>query len=384
MIKPKYRSHRWLLWLLPIVVLSLATQQQEPIRYTQPASIPFAWDKLERTALTFTDSLGEEVLYRFSDQEDRPVYYARPIRTSVCFDDKCRLLDISLYWNITGRYLGFELPPGEFLSRQDHEAFTPADYERLNELLANEQLPFADLSFEALIRQSVPEQDSVDAVSGATSQEIKAYVVAGAAYTTYTMWRILYGATQDSVMLHTEQALQPELMQLLLNSEVAADRLWGLARLHRLAELSPTIEEQVLEMISGADYNLAYTAINGLQAQHLSTPRLQSGLVAAYPEVGYSLKKPLLQKLLEADTLSQDVIQQSWELLPDVTGDQLNVLLDLYRRHAARDVPTARAVAQLLEVNNSYITQKAYRYLAALEIDAPKLQQLLEAYRSKK
>src|SRR3546814_5039171 len=61
-----------------------------------------------------------------------PVAYYRKINTDVCFDGKCRMLKVSLYWNVTGRFLGIELPPGEFLSKSDHEPFTLSEYYRMN------------------------------------------------------------------------------------------------------------------------------------------------------------------------------------------------------------------------------------------------------------
>jgi hypothetical protein len=44
-----------------------------------------------------------------------------------------RPLDIILHWSISGRYLGFEMPKGEFLSKTDHDPFSRKEYLQLNE-----------------------------------------------------------------------------------------------------------------------------------------------------------------------------------------------------------------------------------------------------------
>ena len=62
-----------------------------------------------------------------------------------------------IYWNITGRYLGFELPVGEFLSKSEHKPFSEEEYERLNDLLADPSLPFGEISFNSLMDASKSE-----------------------------------------------------------------------------------------------------------------------------------------------------------------------------------------------------------------------------------
>src|SRR5690606_10087386 len=109
-----------------------------------------------------------------------PVSYYRKIITEVCFDDKCRLLKANIFWNITGRYLGVELPDNEFLSKTDHEPFTLAEYNRLNLLLADSLLPLGTLRYEDLVPPPTYAIGKFDAVTGATSKDVLEYVVQGA------------------------------------------------------------------------------------------------------------------------------------------------------------------------------------------------------------
>ena len=132
------------------------------------------------------DTSAQDSLFLFRTSDNIPLKYFRNIHTGVCFDNKCRELDIIIYWNITGRYLGFELPEGEYLSKHEHEPFTEHEYKRLNELLTDYSLPLGGISFEKLLKVSESETGLVDGISGATPTEVANIVVKGAAYTTYT------------------------------------------------------------------------------------------------------------------------------------------------------------------------------------------------------
>ena len=128
------------------------------------------------------------------------------------------MLDIVVYWNITGRYLGFELPKGEFLSKYNHEPFSESEYQRLHTLLADSSIPLDAVSFEKLLEQPRNEEGTVDAVSGATSKSVAGMVVKGAAYTTYKLWNIVNGPTMDFVSELTEKQLTPTLIHRILQS----------------------------------------------------------------------------------------------------------------------------------------------------------------------
>jgi hypothetical protein len=75
-------------------------------------------------------------------------------------------------------------------------------------------------------------------VSGATSKEVSDMVVEGAAYTTYKLWNIVYGPTQELVSRLTEIELTPDLIDLILKSPDRSDRVWALNRIDTSIELN--------------------------------------------------------------------------------------------------------------------------------------------------
>src|SRR5690606_28823472 len=110
---------------LLLVFWTMAFQANNRIKYFQTPTVPLEAARVVKHYIDFKDSIPNDTLYQIRSVEDFPIAYYRKIRTGLCFDNKCRLLDIILYWNITGRYLGFEMPKDEFLSKTDHEPFVP-------------------------------------------------------------------------------------------------------------------------------------------------------------------------------------------------------------------------------------------------------------------
>src|SRR5690606_36744825 len=117
------------------------------IRYSNPPSIKGEVASVKKHQINFTDTIPNDTLYQNLSKEGYPLSYFRKITTGICFDNKCRILDIVLFWDITGRYLGFELPKGEFLSKTDHDPFTKSEYERLHGILEDKQSPIGGFTY---------------------------------------------------------------------------------------------------------------------------------------------------------------------------------------------------------------------------------------------
>ena len=364
-----------------LIFASFTPQSLPEIRYTQPAAILFDWDGLQSNTISFPDTLTGETLLQIKTPDGIPLYYAKDILTNVCFDNECRPLNLSIYWNITGRYLGFGLPEEEFLSRYDHEPFTDEDYSHLNTLLADPYLPLGDVSFEKLIQPLRIPADSIDAVSGATSKDVLPYVVEGAAYTTYTMWNIVYGPAQAQVISITEQEMTPALLALILQSPSSTDKIWGLRKIDGARELDENVEGILLDIVEGEDFFATYSALQVIKPVHLRSESLQIGLFSKYEQLNHSLRKEIIERLKEAPEISPEVIKRSRNLLEGLNGTQLGYMLELYNQHSIKDKMICRSVARLLEKDNKFIAGKAYRYLANMETEDESIIQALKKYK---
>ena len=201
-------------------------------------------------------------------------------------------------------------------------------------------------------------------------------VVKGAAYTTYTLWNIVHGSAKDLVVSLTEKELSPDLIDLILKSPDISDRLWALDRISQEIALSPKLTTTLLEIISGDDFFLSYSAINAIGVSHLNSPTLQLALFLIYKEADHSIKNMIVDKLMEASFLSSELITSSRKFLLELNGKQLGDILKLYTKHAIYDVETIEAVAEILQSENSFISRQAYNFLKESNLSERRIEEL--------
>ena len=241
-------------------------------------------------------------------------------------------------------------------------------------------LPLGGISFNTLIDASKSESGLVDGISGATSAEVGKIVVKGAAYTTYTLWNLVYGSTQDLVIHHTENQLTSELVDLILKSPDLSDRVWALNRIDQSIILNPKLSSTLLNIISGEEFFLAYSAINAIEPVHLDSDSFQTGLFSEYEEVNHSVKRMIVEKFMEAPYLSPDVVSSSRSLLEQLNGQQLGDFLSLYTKHSIDDQETCQAIAEILQNENRFISQKAYEFLIGVNTSDQEITEKLNTY----
>lgn len=374
-----YNSHLLILGLLVIAALSSFLNGKEKLKYTQKPTLSIEYKKKETQTVSYGDSL-----FLVKTKQDIPLYYFKNVISEVCFDQECRLLEIVVYWNITGRYLGFELPEGEFLSKHDHEPFVESEYEKLNDLLADANLPLANISFEKLIEIPDQEENQVDGVSGATTPEVSKMVVKGAAYTTYTLWNIVNGSTKSLIERVTAKQLSSNLIHMILNSEDINDRIWVLDKINEETVITPSLSSSLLDLITGEDYFLAYSAINSIKTAHINSRTLQIALFSIYGQVDHSIQSMIIEKLGYAHNLCSDLVVSSRNMLSQLNGKQLGDLLKLYSRHSIADLETCQVVAKILKNENTFISQQAYKFLKKSNPPDEKVAELIELYEKRK
>jgi hypothetical protein len=353
------------------------------IRYFRQPTVPLEHIETRSFLAASQDSIANDTLFQMVSAEGYPVAYFRKIRTSVCFDNKCRLLKCVLFWNVTGRYLGFELPKGEFLSKAEHKAFTPQEYQRLSALLADQSSPLRVLSYSELAPQLKATGDDVDGVSSATAKNVLDYVVEGAAYTTYKMWHVVYGATQEDIERLTETELTAKFAIKMMQSPDLNDRIWVLSHIKGHIDITPELRTLLFECISDANYSLAERAINVFGPQDMMADTVQLLLIDKFNETGYSLKKQIIAKFKEVPQLNPSVCEALLEKLSLTNSELVSNVLDVLAMHKASDITVARAVAELLSNSNQFIAQKAFLFLGRTEITDPTIAKKLAEYRAK-
>ncbi|RNL82495.1 hypothetical protein ED312_17000 [Sinomicrobium pectinilyticum] len=337
---------------------------QDPIRYFRKQTINRPIAGVKARTVSLEEEMPNDSLFQHLSADGVPVYYTREVKTAVCFDNKCRQLVITLFWNPTGRYLGFELPENEFLSKKDHDPFTDKEYQRLNELLADPDLPLGKITFNELVLTSTPLKGELDGVSGATSENLLQYVIEGAAYTTYKLYTILYGPTQQLVRDWTMQCWGKEFMLEVIRSNNLYDVFWGLENVKGKLKEYPRLQEQVLDMIRSENYSLSEKAIHALEPKDLENITVQLKLLESLNGLDFGRKKRILELFGETSQLFPETVEQFNSRISDMEIPLKVLILEIFKEHEVVDGTTLHTVNGLAHSGNPYISRKAKEYLA--------------------
>jgi hypothetical protein len=362
-------KYRVFIALILLVLAVSAFRSDRPTRYFLSPTIPLPPANVRSFTFDFNDELSDDTLFQTRSKEGYPVSYHRRLKASVCFDEKCRLLDVVIYWNITGRYLGFELPVKEFLSKSDHEPFNTEEYHRLNALLADGQSPLGSLSYEELVPRPYFTVKGIDAVTSATAKNVLDYIVKGAAYTTYKMWHFIYGPTKNRVEELTIKSLSPTLLLKILESNDPSDKLWALNHINGFVKPDQALRDRLLVSIDNSNYSLSERAIHAISSDDLQSDSLQLSLLEKFNKADYSHKKLLIKKMSEAPFLNTTVRRNLAGQLPKLSGELVGDVLGLYQKLGVKDLETSRAVSKLLHHENRFISQKAIKFLEHINPD---------------
>ena len=185
---------------------------------------------------------------------------------------------------------------GEFLSKTDHDPFTRKEYLQLNEILSNADLPFKHIKYHELMNQPESSTESVDAISGATSERIKDIVVKNAAYTTYKLWKLVYGESQKFIEQYTEKHLNNSNLLAVLNSQDRDDIFWGLDTHEGYPFLFDSNKKnRLLSQIQRDDYYLSYNAVHAIPKTYLNDNDFLEKLFKLYKHLRRKYQKYNIQ-----------------------------------------------------------------------------------------
>ena len=368
------------LFLLLWGIGGFVSEVAEPIRYFRPYTLALPVVKTIPYLVDFEEETGTDTLFQAVSQEGCPVSYFRHIQSNVCFDGKCRMLVATLYWNPTGRYLGFELPKGEFLSKTDHDPFTPEEYTRLSEILADSLSPLGTFTYNALVPKAAVDVQKVDAVSSPTAPDVLDYIIKGAAYTTYKLWHLVYGPTQLEIEKLTQKTLSADLLLKILESNDLGDKMWAVRRVRPFISAHTLLQQKVISLIQDNQYNLSEQIIRELPT---TDSTIQRGLAMAFLKNNYAIKKLIVEKLKMASSLTPEMVALFTSALPSLQGESVASILELLRIKKINDPVTGRAIADLLRSDNNFVARKAYDFLTKQKINDPYIEEQLTRFQSK-
>lgn len=367
--------------LLLFVIFSLSGKDPDAVQYFYAPTFEARHPETSFELVNFNDTIPNDTLFIIKNRDGLIHSYHRNILTGVCIDGECRMLDITLHWSVTGRYQGFQLPKGEFLSKSEHEPFQKKDYERLHILLADPYSELANYKMEELV--PVIDENEVDGVTAATISGVEDYIVEDAVYSTYTIWHIVYGNTQDVIENYTRKNIHPDLLLKILNSGHHRDVVWGLENLKEELDWTTSLQAKLFELIANKDHTISGKAIESIPPVMLADEQNQLKLFYYFEGSSTFTQRKILSKLEEAPFLASTIEFRLAEKLPELNGSMIKNVLDLFAVHQIKQAESEEVIAALLDHENQFIARKAFQFLEKHLTDNKKIERQLKKYENR-
>lgn len=317
-------------------------------------------------------------LREVKDQNGYPAEYTMAVDSVICPEETCLISTVTLTWDALGRYLRYELPPGEHLEKgvpaaQSQAAvgraapwqgipFTEADYRKLDAILRDEHSLLGQQKLSGLVGSR--DKDLVDGMTGATPASIRDAVVAGASLTCYNLWHWAHGEVARAAKELTRQQCGEAMLLSFLSSDKPHIVLFALEqlRLHKL--FSPSAVQAVGGAMRGGerdriDLGLAYLR------EARPGPEAYCGEVAALINAGASEGRAyLLDRLASERALPDSLFDTLSAGLPAWNAYyEIHLFLRLAETRGRVSPVLIAQAAKLLEAPDFFIARRAYGFL---------------------
>jgi hypothetical protein len=329
----------------------------------------------------FNDSIPDDTLTLYFSEADLPVAFSRNISTAVCFDSLCRRANITLYWEVFGKYIGYSIPRGDELTKKEHVPFSDSDYARLNEVLSDSLSALKYFTLDKIIpvKQSV---GKADAISGATIPNLGPWIVPDAAYTSFTLWKITYGATRDSIVAYTQKNLLSN--KLIYNILQNGDPYNQIKALQWISEANIPYDqfiEPALNILHSGNFYTLRQALKFLKKCTLSTEFLQIEMIKLFKDEDFKIKNAVIEYISSTDKLTKPVAVEMFRLLKNDDYYLVNVVLTLLTKRYQPDYADQLYLSRLLKSKNKNVSNRVYSYLNNIPDQARDIARLLDRYR---
>lgn len=318
-----------------------------------------------KEVLRFTnkDTLIEHQLELLLDQNEQPLMFFASINTPVCIDNICKPMDIEIYWNLIGGYVGYGILEQFPLTKFDHDLFEPTDYEKLHHLLLDrhsilERKEMSDLfDPNAQPEKQVTFQGvKVDAMTGATKKEIKESVVEGALYSCYTIWHLVHGGVEDSIKQYLKTIYTPELAHRFLYSDYQTYQLYALKQMNKEAFNAEL--PRLVEIFQAAKPLIRTYILKKIPDSIWQNEEISKGFFETFPLIDINSRTLLIKKLDVSLNSSGELLVPQIEKM---SRNQLKLYLDYLNKNENR------LKSQSLSFFRETVEKGTYAYAYMLE-----------------
>jgi len=372
--------------IVQLLLLTGNTRIDDPVRSLFRTDFdPVKIAEIKKVLINFNDTIPNDSLTIYFDPTNYPVAFSRDIHTAVCMDSLCRLVDITLFWEPTGKYLGFSLPPGQELTKKKHAPFTEKDYNRLNEILSDSTSQLGYYT-PAEIHPPKPANLKTDGISGATIPDLEPWIVPEAAYTSYTLWHLTYGSTSDSIVAFTKKHYISNIMLYrLLESKDAFSQMKGLQWIdHQTNPSFSQFIDPVLKILHNGKFNASGLALKFLINCNLGEEKMQKEVIQLLDNEDFRIKNSAIEYYKHSEKLYPSVAKEMIKKTQSENYYLVNVILSLIEKKYQPDFEDQMQLGTLLNSKSGSVANRVYIFLLNLPAKSPGLAKQLGRFKNNK
>jgi hypothetical protein len=319
------------------------------------------------------------------DSSGEPRAYFMDVDSVVCTDTKCESVTVRLHFDALGSYERYELPSGGNLTKSGGKPFSPADHERLHQILSDPYSPLKSIGLKEIAapKNSAAAGGGVDAVSRPTVLSKQSAVVAGAAYTCCTLWHWSHGEVGSVIRDMTIRACDKQDLLRYLRSDKDTYVAFAAEQLRMQDLFDAETIAAVVEVMRHGSAKVLNPALDYL-AKASSKTGVDHFFCCCDDEylVADSIKRArFLEALRETDQeLPSGYLDRlvGWLTRAD-SYYEVHLLLTLRERENASSEEAVDEAISLLESDDALVVRRSYGYLKALKLSDLQ-QQKLEAF----
>ena len=256
-----------------------------------------------------TDTLGSKEITELRDDKGVSLWFSREIFLNVCLTGECRLVRVRIYWTGAATYLGLVSPEDYPLTKADHSVFTPADYEKLDQILSVSLSILKRLKINDLIIKTTElNKKHIDGHSGATQPSLSEYVVKNSVYTCYSLWQTVYGSTLGKIRSIIEQRTDDNYLRIVFSRKNPKYLLWAIDFVRGHPQFHPSFYREIMNLIRSEDINISQRALHYFTPALLSNPYIQKDLARVIEEASSNMKFEIIWKLSPLRHIDNDAI----------------------------------------------------------------------------
>ncbi len=159
----------------------------------------------EKFNVKINDSTETTIIQAINPETKLPVYYYSKLYVPACNTGECKIIDITMYWDIYGNYFKYTVPKASPLTKANHVEFKKSDYYKLHIILTDTTSSLKTLKFNELTEKQAGKRFKTDGKTGASIKFIGELHIKGAVKTSHTLWHIANDEAHDKIARATDK-----------------------------------------------------------------------------------------------------------------------------------------------------------------------------------